>query len=380
MLAKPRTRLGFAAAALAAFALTLFLATPALAAPAHVRREALDVTGLNHACGAAVDSKGNLYLASAGESKVKVYDPSHNLLTSIEDNNTPCGLAVSTTGVLYVSEKATGEVVQFKPNKYPFEGTPTYGSREVVDASTKAKGIAVDPFDDALYVAEGDRVWAYVHEMQTLVLENEVTGGSFKLKFAGQETTSLPHNAKASEIQAALAALSTIGAGNVEVVEHPSTLSWTVFFTGKFAYTDVPELGRDYSLLTGSNPRVGVLETAKGFSGQAAGALTEATGVAAYAAESVRGVSSSPIDHNLWVADAKGLGSTDDSLALFSGFKTNALKLHRELTGAATPDGSLGFGTAGAYLVADPGTINAKKCAVVGEEACGAGHLFLYDA
>src|SRR5436190_5140145 len=179
------------------------LTATAQAAPFHARAQSLDVSGLNHACGAATDSKGDLYLSSAGESKVNVYDPSHNLLTSIEDINTPCGLAVTATGVLYVSERATGEVVQFKPSKYPFEGTPTYGSRKVVDASTKAKGISVDRFDDALYVAEGDRVWAYVHELQTVFLRETVTGGTFKLKFEGQETGSIKWDAKAAEVQAA---------------------------------------------------------------------------------------------------------------------------------------------------------------------------------
>ena len=37
------------------------LAPSALADPAHPRTPTLDVTGLNHACGAAVDSKGNVY-------------------------------------------------------------------------------------------------------------------------------------------------------------------------------------------------------------------------------------------------------------------------------------------------------------------------------
>ena len=241
MLARPRRQLGITATALAAFALALLLAVPAQgAAPTHVRREALDVTGLNHACGAAVDSKGDLYLASAGESKVNVYDPSHNLLTSIEDDKTPCGLAVSTTGVLYVSEKATGEVVRFKPNAYPFAGTPTYGSREVIDASTKAKGIAVDPFDNRLYVAEGNRVSAYdaegtlgINEAQNVTVI-EATGGTFKLKFGGQETSSLPFNASAAEVKAALEALSSIGAGNVSVTS-PKEKEFLVTFTGALA-------------------------------------------------------------------------------------------------------------------------------------------------
>jgi hypothetical protein len=380
MLARPRTRLGIAATALAAFALALLLAVPAQAAPTHVRREALDVTGLNHACGAAVDSKGDLYLSSAGESKVNVYDPSHNFLTSIADSNTPCGLAVTSTGVLYVSEKATGEVVRFKPNKYPFEGTPTYGSREVVDASTKARGIAVDPFDNRLYVAEGDRVSSYdaegtlgINEVQRVFLF-ETAAGTFKLKFGGQETGAIPFSASAEEVKAALEALSSIGAGNVSV-ERPKEKEFLVTFTGALGHTDVEALVGDASGLGGGS--VIVEEQTKGWSGHIGeGVLSEASGVAAYAAEPTE--SAPPIDRYLAVADAAGIAA--DRLYLFGGQDIRTLKLHRELTGSTTPDGSFGFGAAGAYLADDAGTVKAKKCATIGEEACTAGHLYLYDA
>src|SRR3954451_17769010 len=173
--------------ALLTISLFVLLVAQAQAASTHPRKEALDTTGLNHACGAAVDSKGDLYLASAGDSKVKIYNAAHTLLTEISDSNQPCGLAVTTTGDLYVTERATGEVVRFKPNAYPFAGTPTYGSREVIDSSTKAKGIAVDPFDNRLYAAEGDRVSVYdsagnlasVNETQGVLL-GSTTGGTFK--------------------------------------------------------------------------------------------------------------------------------------------------------------------------------------------------------
>jgi hypothetical protein len=381
--AKPRTRFA-AATALAALALALLLTASAqAAAPSHVRREALDVTGLNHACGAAVDSKGDLYLASAGESKVNVYDPSHNLLTSINDANTPCALALTTTGNLYVSEKATGEVVRFKPNAYPFAGTPTYGSREVIDASTKAKGIAVDPFDNRLYVAEGTRVSAYdaegnlgINEVQSVNLF-EVTGGTFKLKFGGCETAAIGAEASAEEVQKALEALACIGAGNVSVTKSVAGVNKTyaVTFTGALGDTDVETIAADASGLTGG--AINITETVKGWSGRIGeGVLSEASGVAPYSAEPGEGVS--PVDRYLAVADAAGVAP--DQLTLFGGRDVRALKLHRELTGAATPDGSFGFGAAGAYLVADPGTVKAKKCSTVGEEACTAGHLYLYDA
>ncbi|MGE5283158.1 MAG: hypothetical protein ACM3N0_12735, partial [Chloroflexota bacterium] len=77
--------------ALPATVLFLLLLTPsAQATPFHPRNEALDVTGLNHACGAATDSQGDLYLSSAGTSEIRVYDPEHNLLTQVEDANAPC--------------------------------------------------------------------------------------------------------------------------------------------------------------------------------------------------------------------------------------------------------------------------------------------------
>jgi len=249
-------------------------------APFHAREKALDVAGLNHACGVAVDSKGDLYASSAGESKIKVYDASHKLLTEISDANTPCGLAVTTTGNLYVSERATGKVVRFKPNKYPFEGTPTYGSAEAIDSSGKAKGIAVDRTDNRLYVAEGDRIAVYKSD------------GGFE---------------------------AAVGEGT----------------------------------------------------------LTEASGVAAYT------YSNGTITNRyLWVADAKGLEA--DRLYLFGGdAEVKSLALRKPLNGlngTSTPDGSFGFGAAGAYLAADPGNRSGEKCVALAAQACSAGHLFLYDA
>jgi hypothetical protein len=276
---------------LGALAIALLLAPNALAAtPFHTRNHSLDIAGLNHACGVAVDSKGDLYASSAGTSEVKVYDPSHNFLTSIPDSHEPCGLAVTTTGVLYVSEQAEGKVVRFKPTAYPFSGTPTYEPREVIDSSGNAKGIAVDPFDNRLYVAEGTKVAIYKAD------------GSFE---------------------------ANVGEGTLSEATGVAAFTYTVFPSG-----------------------------------------IEKT------------------ERYLWVADARGLAA--DSLYLFGGTEPSALKLRRTLEGANTPNGSFGFGTAGAYLAADPGNrtlrfankgeILGGECKVVGEQACTAGHLFLYDA
>jgi hypothetical protein len=129
--------------------------------PQHTRDSGLDITELNHACGAAVDSQGDIYVASAGEGDVKVFSPTHVELAAIANVNEPCGLAVDGGGDLYVSEQATGEVVKYTPDAYPLSGSPIYGARTVIDSSGNAGGIAIDPHDERLYVAEGDHIAQY---------------------------------------------------------------------------------------------------------------------------------------------------------------------------------------------------------------------------
>ena len=369
-------------ALLGLLALTAFLlafSPQALADPFHSRAKSLDVEGLDHACGVAVDTKGNLYASSAGESKVKVYDSSHAEIGSIANANEPCGLAVDTNGNLYLSEKATGKVLRYHPTTFPFLGAPSYEAPTTVDASGNAKGIVVDPKDNRLYVAAGDHVAVYkadgsfsaVNEVQQLSV-SDATGGTFKLSFEGSETAPIPYNASAAEVEAALEALATIGAGNVDVSKPAS--DYLVTFVGTLASTDVEELKADKTGLEGSGSQnISIFEQTKGINGNVGeGTLTEATGVAAYSF-------SSSGERYLWVADARGLLA--DRLYLFGGEAPASLKLRRELTGSTTPDGSFGFGAAGSYLAADPGNRDSEgKCVIVGEQACTAGHLFLYDA
>ncbi len=152
-----------ALSALATILLAFLLAAPAQAdPPAHTRAKALDVTGLNHACGAAADTNGDLYASSAGESKVKVFDTADHAtpIAQIANANEPCALAVTTTGNLYVSESATGNVVRYKPDAFPLTGAPVYGAAEPIHTGN-AKGIAVDPFDNLLYVAAGNHIAVY---------------------------------------------------------------------------------------------------------------------------------------------------------------------------------------------------------------------------
>jgi hypothetical protein len=66
-----------------ALALVWSVAAPAAATPSHARNPVLDVEGLNHACGVAVDSKGDLYASSAGAAKILIFAPA--------DHETPIG-------------------------------------------------------------------------------------------------------------------------------------------------------------------------------------------------------------------------------------------------------------------------------------------------
>ena len=191
---------------------------------------------------------------------------------------------MTTTGALYVSESATGEVVRYKPDVFPLTGAPVYGPREVIDASTKAKGIAVDPVDNRLYVAEGNRIAIYKAD------------GTFE---------------------------------------------------------------------------AAVLE----------GELTEATGVAAYTNTSSLGGS---LRLNLAVADGAG-----DEVEIYSGpASPTSLTLRKTITGVdhdsdpGTAEQEFSFGTAGAYLAADPGNEDpaTDKCVQIAEQSCTQGHFFLHDA
>jgi hypothetical protein len=349
-----------AAVALAAVTLALATASSAWGVPVHPRESGRDISGLNHACGAALDSAGDVYVASTGEAKIKVFDPSHALLASIPNANEPCGLAVDTHGTLFVVEKATGNVVRYVPNSYPFAGAPSYGAAEPVDSSGDARGIAVDTSvivgevpidgDNSLYVTKSDHIDAYGNERQRINLTS-VSAGSFTLTFDGQTTSSLPYDASHAEIQTALEGLSTIGSGNVSV----TTASWQasyhlVTFVHALGLADVGKIEVDASGLTGSviqsEIQGGPLATI------GSGSLDDPSGVAAFA----RRENLTDGDYYVFVADA-------DKVKVFAGPGVASLKLRQEIPGPEVGE-SFDFGPAGTAVGVDWAN----------------GHFFVYDA
>lgn len=357
----------------------------AAAAPVHPPLPDGGLTGLDGACGAAVDREGNVYVA--GAAGIDVFSPEREILASIPDADEPCALALDEEGNLYASERATGDVVRYAPDEFPFADAPAYGAPVTVDPSGEAEGIAVDPFDGRLYVAKGDRVDLYnaddslgIDEVQRLNIDAP-SGGSVVLwlgPYTGEVTYANAETFPA-ELQERLEGLSSIGPGGVSVT---GTAEWRsaeyeITFLGPLGRADIPPLAVDDFDLQG-NPdeeeegNAWITTLTEGFDGHirpqtGAGEdlLEQATGVAAYTYDD------GEVEHrHLFVADRGGEGA--DRVHLLRGVDFRELAPTRVLEGASGK--GFDFGPEGALLAADPGT-----CPAVGQ-ACTAGHFFVPDA
>ncbi len=87
---------------------------------------------------------------------------------------------------------------------------------------------------------------AGTNEVQVISVDAAVTGGTFTLTFNGQTTAALAWNATVAQVQAALAALSTVGAGNVSVSLNGSG-DWVVTFQSALGGTNVNPIRTDGS-------------------------------------------------------------------------------------------------------------------------------------
>lgn len=80
------------------------------------------------------------------------------------------------------------------------------------------------------------------NEIQQLTTTGTPTQGTFALIYSGQTTTALDFDATAAEVDAALEALSNIGAGDVTCTGGPLPAAINIEFTGALAATDVSEI------------------------------------------------------------------------------------------------------------------------------------------
>lgn len=88
---------------------------------------------------------------------------------------------------------------------------------------------------------------------QTVTLIGAITGGTWRLNFGGVWTTTLAPGATAAQLQTALAALPSIGAGNVLVTATAAGGPYTVEFTGTLGNLPQPLMASDASQLAVSS-------------------------------------------------------------------------------------------------------------------------------
>lgn len=105
------------------------------------------------------------------------------------------------------------------------------------------------------------------NEVQTVTITGSPTGGTFTLTYAGQTTSAIAFNASASTVQTAVAALSTVGAGNVSVAGSNGG-PYTVTFTGTLGNKNVAQMTASGASLTGgTTPGVSVATSTSGVQG-----------------------------------------------------------------------------------------------------------------
>jgi hypothetical protein len=118
--------------------------------------------------GIAVDSYGDIYVASAGSEKsgetghIDVFSPEGKFITEVVDTNGPGPMVVDSKGNLYVSNrfKETEEnIVRYNPITYqPAGGLIAYGSTPqilVKDGGSSVMGLALESFTDRVWVKYG---------------------------------------------------------------------------------------------------------------------------------------------------------------------------------------------------------------------------------
>jgi RHS repeat-associated protein len=96
--------------------------------------------------------------------------------------------------------------------------------------------------------------------VQTVKLTGSPTGGTFTLTFGGQTTGAIAFNASASTVQSALAALSSIGTGNV-VVTPAVNGGWEVRFTGTLGGVYQSQMTADGTGLSGGTSPTAAVST-----------------------------------------------------------------------------------------------------------------------
>ena len=123
------------------------------------------------ACGVALDSAGDIYVADYYQNRIVVFSKKQEYLTQIDSVNPldargvapldgPCDLAVDSSGRVYVNDYHR-DVIRFTPAQYPPAKGTAYGSKLTIDEA-HSTGVAVETGTDRVYV--DDRTYVAVYE------------------------------------------------------------------------------------------------------------------------------------------------------------------------------------------------------------------------
>ncbi len=121
--------------------------------------------------GVTVDSHGDVYVSVPLQEKVEVFSPAGSKLTEFKTvkvtGHGPGGIAIASNGDAYVQE-FNSQVLKYKPSVFPPTVSTTYALDEsagekgvIVPKSANAHGIAIDPANQDLYVAETSHIASY---------------------------------------------------------------------------------------------------------------------------------------------------------------------------------------------------------------------------
>ena len=149
----------------------------------------------------------------------------------------------------------TAAEVERREGRVPIPAPTTTGV--ISSGAVTFKGLAADTD----YVMTG-----FVDEIQKVVVKAKK--GTFKLKFAGQESGAIKYNASAKELAEALEALSNIAAGEVEVTGGPGdetgSKPYIVKFLGTLAGSNVSQMEAVTTGLEEGEKKVEISTTTQG--------------------------------------------------------------------------------------------------------------------
>jgi streptogramin lyase len=175
----------------------------------------------------------------------------------------PRHVSVGHDGTVYVVDGAEPAVVAVDPA----DGSVTLVADTFPNGFSSSGGLVPDGSGGLWVASDADSLdfidsAGTVTELQTMHNEiqevsNDATGGTFTLTFDAEETGPIAFDASAAAVQAALEALASVGAGNVEVRgTGDADAPWVVEFVETLGLADQSELVADDTLLTGGTTTV----------------------------------------------------------------------------------------------------------------------------